>query len=120
MIYLDHNGELRVKASASMAGCGGAIFTPEVTDNFVKLANPSPVASTLPSMNASELGALSNSSFSSYAMQTSWRLGADVSQSRPQSIVRWISVHDPFEPGSDAHRTGWTGGNDPMPIFRPE
>ncbi|OKO97529.1 hypothetical protein PENSUB_10323 [Penicillium subrubescens] len=44
MIYLDHNGELRVKASASIAGCGGAIFTPEVTDNFVKLAAPSPMA----------------------------------------------------------------------------
>lgn len=44
MIYLDHNGELRVKASASIAGCGGAIFTPEVTDNFVKLAAPNPMA----------------------------------------------------------------------------
>jgi hypothetical protein len=44
MIYLDHNGELRVKASASIAGCGGAIFTQEVTDNFVKLAAPSPMA----------------------------------------------------------------------------
>lgn len=44
MIYLDHNGELRVKASASIAGCGGAIFTPEVTDNFVKLAAPSHMA----------------------------------------------------------------------------
>lgn len=44
MIYLDHNGELRVKASASIAGCGGAIFTPEVTDNFVKLAAPGPMA----------------------------------------------------------------------------
>jgi hypothetical protein len=44
MIYLVHNGELRVKASASIAGCGGAIFTPEVTDNFVKLAAPSPMA----------------------------------------------------------------------------
>lgn len=43
MIYLDHNGALRVKASASIAGCGGAIFTPEVTDNFVKLAAPSPM-----------------------------------------------------------------------------
>jgi hypothetical protein len=43
MIYLDHNGELRVKASASIAGCGGAIFTPEVTNNFVKLAAPSPM-----------------------------------------------------------------------------
>ncbi|KAJ5153371.1 uncharacterized protein N7482_009849 [Penicillium canariense] len=44
MIYLDHNGELQVKASASIAGCGGAIFTPEVADHFVKLAAPAPVA----------------------------------------------------------------------------
>lgn len=44
MIYLDHNGELQVKASASIFGCGGVIFTPEVTDYFVKLAAPTPVA----------------------------------------------------------------------------
>ena len=44
MIYLDHNGELRVKASASITGCGGAIFTPEVTENFVKMAAPSSMA----------------------------------------------------------------------------
>jgi hypothetical protein len=48
MIYLDHNRELQVKASASIAGCGCAIFTPEVTDHLVKLAAPTPVADMQP------------------------------------------------------------------------
>ncbi|OOQ81719.1 hypothetical protein PEBR_42893 [Penicillium brasilianum] len=55
MIYLDHSGELRVKASASIAGCGGAIFTQEVTDNFVKLAAPSPMANMQFNPNAGHL-----------------------------------------------------------------
>ncbi|KAF7712477.1 Uncharacterized protein PECH_003095 [Penicillium ucsense] len=75
MIYLDHNGELRVKASASMAGCGGAIFTPEVTDNFVKLANPSPVTSALPSMNASPSQLFEGSPFTTHPSPGMMRTG---------------------------------------------
>ncbi|KAJ5769364.1 hypothetical protein N7520_003923 [Penicillium odoratum] len=41
VIYLDHNGKLQVEASPSIAGCGGAIFTPEVTDRFMEMAAPS-------------------------------------------------------------------------------
>ncbi|KAJ5766550.1 uncharacterized protein N7511_004166 [Penicillium nucicola] len=40
MIYIDHNGEYQLQTSASMAGCGGAIFTPEVTDRFLEMTCP--------------------------------------------------------------------------------
>ncbi|KAJ5712735.1 hypothetical protein N7493_009203 [Penicillium malachiteum] len=42
VIYLDHNGKLQVEASPSIAGCGGAIFTPDVTDRFMEMASPNP------------------------------------------------------------------------------
>lgn len=42
LIYLDHNGKLQVEASPSIAGCGGAIFTPDVTDRFMEMAIPNP------------------------------------------------------------------------------
>ncbi|EKV16562.1 hypothetical protein PDIG_20350 [Penicillium digitatum PHI26] len=37
MIYLDHNGQWQLQASPSIAGCEGAIFTPEVTDRFIEM-----------------------------------------------------------------------------------
>ncbi|KAJ5116012.1 hypothetical protein N7456_000360 [Penicillium angulare] len=42
VIYLDYNGKLQVEASPSIAGCGGAIFTPDVTDRFMEMAVPNP------------------------------------------------------------------------------
>ncbi|KAJ5594094.1 uncharacterized protein N7459_000302 [Penicillium hispanicum] len=45
VIYLDHNGKLQVEASPSIAGCGGAIFTPDVADRFMEMATPNPQAS---------------------------------------------------------------------------
>ncbi|KAJ5692589.1 hypothetical protein N7462_002012 [Penicillium macrosclerotiorum] len=40
MIFINRNGELQMTASKSIAGCGGAIFTPDVTDRFMELAAP--------------------------------------------------------------------------------
>ncbi|KAJ6088424.1 hypothetical protein N7486_009685, partial [Penicillium sp. IBT 16267x] len=40
VIYLDHDGKLQVEASPSLAGSGGAIFTPDVTDRFMEMAVP--------------------------------------------------------------------------------
>ncbi|KAI3139139.1 hypothetical protein CBS147326_2817 [Penicillium roqueforti] len=45
VIYLDHHGKLQVEASPSIAGCGGAIFTPDVADRFMEMAIPNPQAS---------------------------------------------------------------------------
>lgn len=42
LIYLDHNGKPQVEASPSIAGCGGAIFTPDVTGRFMEMAIPNP------------------------------------------------------------------------------
>ena len=36
MLCIDHNGELRVEASPSIAGCEKAIFTEDVQDRFLK------------------------------------------------------------------------------------
>jgi hypothetical protein len=35
VIYLDHNDKLQVETSPLIAGCGGAIFTPEVAGRFM-------------------------------------------------------------------------------------
>ncbi|KAJ5611993.1 hypothetical protein N7510_005187 [Penicillium lagena] len=37
-IYLDHDDKLQVEVSPSMAGCGGAIFTPHVAGRFIEMA----------------------------------------------------------------------------------
>jgi hypothetical protein len=41
-MYIDEDGKLQIRTSDSIAGCGGAIFTPEVTDRFMEMAVPSP------------------------------------------------------------------------------
>ncbi|KAJ5884872.1 hypothetical protein N7495_009382 [Penicillium taxi] len=38
IIFLDHDGRIKVESSPSIAGCGGAIFTPDVTDRFMEVA----------------------------------------------------------------------------------
>jgi hypothetical protein len=42
IMYIDEDGKLQIRTSDSIAGCGGAIFTPEVTDRFMEMAVPSP------------------------------------------------------------------------------
>ncbi|KAJ5154231.1 uncharacterized protein N7500_009670 [Penicillium coprophilum] len=42
MIYLDHNGQWQLQASPSIAGCEGAIFTPDVTDRFIEMTGQTP------------------------------------------------------------------------------
>ncbi|KAJ5864469.1 uncharacterized protein N7529_006385 [Penicillium soppii] len=37
MVYTDHNGQVHYDASASFAGCEGAIFTPDVTSRFMEM-----------------------------------------------------------------------------------
>ncbi|KAJ5372269.1 hypothetical protein N7517_004275 [Penicillium concentricum] len=44
MIYLDHNGQWQLQASPSIAGCEGAIFTPDVTDRFIEMTGQTPQA----------------------------------------------------------------------------
>ncbi|KAJ6141202.1 hypothetical protein N7470_010098 [Penicillium chermesinum] len=39
-IYIDENGKPQVHESASIAGCGREIFTPNVTDQFMEMASP--------------------------------------------------------------------------------
>lgn len=45
MIYLDHNGQWQLQASPSIAGCEGAIFTPDVTDRFIEMTGQTPQTS---------------------------------------------------------------------------
>ncbi|KGO71210.1 Protein of unknown function DUF2841 [Penicillium italicum] len=45
MIYLDHNGQWQLQASPSIAGCEGAIFTPDVTDRFIEMTGHAPQTS---------------------------------------------------------------------------
>ncbi|KAJ5474076.1 hypothetical protein N7475_003642 [Penicillium sp. IBT 31633x] len=45
MIYLDHNGQWQLQASPSIAGCEGAIFTPNVTDRFIEMTGRAPQVS---------------------------------------------------------------------------
>jgi hypothetical protein len=40
VIYLDQDGNPQIMASPSIAGCGGAIFTPDVKDRFVEMTSP--------------------------------------------------------------------------------
>ncbi|KAJ6157450.1 hypothetical protein N7470_005042 [Penicillium chermesinum] len=40
LIYIDENGKPQVHESPSIAGCGRAIFTPDVTDRFMEMASP--------------------------------------------------------------------------------
>ncbi|KAJ5668440.1 uncharacterized protein N7477_007010 [Penicillium maclennaniae] len=42
IMYIDADGKLQIRTSDSIAGCGGAIFTPEVTDRFMELTAPNP------------------------------------------------------------------------------
>jgi len=42
IMYIDDNGKLQIRTSDSIAGCGGAIFTPEVTERFMEMTVPSP------------------------------------------------------------------------------
>ncbi|CAG8905469.1 unnamed protein product [Penicillium egyptiacum] len=42
MIYLDHNGQWQLQASPSIAGCEGAIFTPDVTNKFIEMTGQTP------------------------------------------------------------------------------
>ncbi|KAJ6178495.1 hypothetical protein N7519_008956 [Penicillium mononematosum] len=42
MIYLDHNGQWQLQASPSIAGCEGAIFTPDVTNKFIEMTGQAP------------------------------------------------------------------------------
>lgn len=46
IMYIDDNGKLQIRTSDSIAGCGGAIFTPEVTDRFMEMTAPSPQSNT--------------------------------------------------------------------------
>ncbi|KAJ5197877.1 uncharacterized protein N7498_006994 [Penicillium cinerascens] len=46
IMYIDDNGKLQIRTSDSIAGCGGAIFTPEVTDRFMEMTVPSPQSNT--------------------------------------------------------------------------
>ncbi|KAJ5917816.1 hypothetical protein N7454_010191 [Penicillium verhagenii] len=40
LIFMDHNGRYQFQVSPSIAGCEGAIFTPEVTDRFMEMTTP--------------------------------------------------------------------------------
>ncbi|KAJ5624239.1 hypothetical protein N7510_000548 [Penicillium lagena] len=40
LLYVDHHGKVQMEASPSIAGCGGAIFTPDVTGRFVEMTTP--------------------------------------------------------------------------------
>ena len=42
IMYIDDDGKLQIRTSDSIAGCGGAIFTPEVTDRFMEMTAPNP------------------------------------------------------------------------------
>ncbi|KAJ6026887.1 uncharacterized protein N7446_004512 [Penicillium canescens] len=66
MIYIDHNGEYQLQTSASMAGCGGAIFTPDVTDRFLEMTCPGTQAS--PSFSTDQTN---QASFSAWDVQSS-------------------------------------------------
>lgn len=42
IMYVDQDGKLQLEASPSIAGSGGSIFTPDVTDRFMDLIVPTP------------------------------------------------------------------------------
>ncbi|PWY70360.1 hypothetical protein BO94DRAFT_539825 [Aspergillus sclerotioniger CBS 115572] len=79
MLCIDHNGELRVEASPSIAGCEKAIFTEDVQDRFLKsIATAwqpnlqSLHANTLSHMNGDVTGKPMLMSSPSLAMQSAW------------------------------------------------
>lgn len=41
-MYVDQDGKLQLEASPSIAGSGGSIFTPDVTDRFMDMIVPTP------------------------------------------------------------------------------
>ena len=41
-MYVDQDGKLQLEASPSIAGSGGSIFTPDITDRFMDMIVPTP------------------------------------------------------------------------------
>ncbi|KAJ5538579.1 hypothetical protein N7494_008058 [Penicillium frequentans] len=84
VIFLDQDGNPQVMASPSIAGCGGAIFTPDVKNRFMEMT--SPISQSLQYSNQASLP------HSPWGMQSDLQWGLPSHTGSPEKIpCEWQS-----------------------------